>query len=148
MLSCSMSLGTHMSCMLARAWYPRLSYLFHIWTVKLQKFLCRKICFYSETYLETVWTSMTDFFCENNKQLIAAPISQKSSVTHVRLGYKYASGIVKLNIFFIYTHLIFVDINLKTHNMKLIQPYSGWAFRIERGRGCKKCLKLVAFITQ
>ena len=33
----------------------------------------------------------------------------------VRLGYKYVSGIVKLNIFHIYIHFIFIDTNLKSY---------------------------------
>ena len=40
---------------------PCLSYLLYIWKVKLQKFLNRKICFYSYKYLEPIWTSMKEF---------------------------------------------------------------------------------------
>ena len=38
----------------------------------------------------------------------------------VRLVYKYASGIVKLNTFFIYIHFIFINTKLKSYIFKPI----------------------------
>ena len=39
-----------------------MSYFIFIWKFKFQKFLCRKIYFYSEKYLEPSWTSMKELF--------------------------------------------------------------------------------------
>ena len=45
---------------------------------------------------------------------------QKSSIIDLRLGCKYASGIVKLNKSFIYIHFIFIGSNLKIYILKPI----------------------------
>ena len=61
---------------------------------------------------------MTEFFSNKLTAKSLELFSQKCYIIDVRLGHEYASGIVKSNIFSIYTHFNFTDTNLQTWILK------------------------------
>ena len=89
--------------------YPRLPYLHYIWKSKLQKLLHKKKLFlFREVFRTHGWS----FHAQNIKANRVELFSQQDAIIDLGMGYKYASVIVKLNTFFIYTHFIIIDTNL------------------------------------
>ena len=109
-LTCMLCSNTWRTNMLACLVSSFVLFALHLKIQILKTFFFFLIYFYWEKYLEPIWTAMMEF--------LAKIINYICSIVDLRLGYSYVAGIVRLCIFFVYIHLIFINTSFFKSNFK------------------------------